>query len=430
MYMESSVTGVKKVKTHHLNQANIRWKSIPTTLLIIWIVGMLDKIGVAIIATDKNFLTDMHLIGQNALIGSLVTALLFSYGIGFFLWGWLTDHFGPKRCGMVGLILWGISTGLAAISPNFTMLFISRCILGLSEAFLWPVSNSLTARWFPFSERGRAKSIWINGVSIGAGIAGFVVLGLIESLTWRGIFWVLTGLALFICLPMMWFLVKDDPEKDKRVSEEEIKHIKSEQLNTSQKGKGTKSALLTLNYWLIVIAFTATTLGVYGLGTWFPSYLNKTMHFNHAITSTIMLLAWSTAIILTFWVGSRTDKTQKKAVWNLVGFSGAGIVLVLTLLGLPSIVDALLVGAAIALIQGFTTPIGQGLMHSISKTKTIGLDTGIMTGVSNLVAAFGPVIMGVLITIGNGDYIYSFTFLIIVFLISAGCGYLLMRRGL
>src|SRR4051812_20063711 len=169
MDMENQATNVQTIQNVSLSRTNIRWKSVPVTLLIIWIIGMLDKIGVAVIATNQKFLTDMHLVGQNALIGSLVTALLFSYGIGYFFWGWLTDRFGPKRCAVVGLVLWGISTGMAAISPNFTTLFISRCILGLSEAFLWPVSNSLTARWFPQSERGRAKSIWINGVSIGAG---------------------------------------------------------------------------------------------------------------------------------------------------------------------------------------------------------------------------------------------------------------------
>jgi sugar phosphate permease len=427
--MESRYTSVQSVQNLSLSRPNIRWKSIPIPLLVIWIIGMLDKIGVAVIATDQKFLTDMHLIGQNALIGSLVTALLFSYGVGYFFWGWLTDRFGPKRCAVAGLILWAISTGMAAISPNYTALFISRCILGLSEAFLWPVSNSLTARWFPQSERGRAKSIWINGVSIGAGISGFVVMGLLQLTIWRGIFWVLTGLAILVCLPMILILVKDNPENDSRVSEEELKHIKSEPVNINGKESNDRPALLTNNYWLIVISFTATTLGVYGLGTWFPSYLSKFMHFSPSSTSIIMLFAWGAAMLLTFWVGSRTDKTKKKAVWNIVGFTGSAIVLVLTLFGLSAIADAVLVGAAVALIQGFTTPIGQGLIHSISKTDNIGMDTGIMSGFSNIVAAFGPTIMGALITIGHGTYIYSFAFLIIVFLISAICGVILKQRG-
>jgi hypothetical protein len=65
-------------------KTDVRWKSVTTTLLALWIVGMIDKIGVAVIATNKTFLTDMHLVGQIAKIGSLVSAMLFSYGIGFY----------------------------------------------------------------------------------------------------------------------------------------------------------------------------------------------------------------------------------------------------------------------------------------------------------------------------------------------------------
>jgi MFS family permease len=82
---------------------------------------------------------------------------------------------------IIGLMGWGISTALAALAPNFEVLFVARILLGLCEAFLWPVSNSLTARWFPLSERGRAKSVRINGTNIGPGITGFLITYLIAS---------------------------------------------------------------------------------------------------------------------------------------------------------------------------------------------------------------------------------------------------------
>lgn len=428
--MGSPIIGKQDRMEIALNRTNIRWRTIPTTLLVLWIVGMIDKIGVAVITTNPAFLAEMNLIGQNALIGSLVSIMLFSYSIGFFFWGYFTDRYGPKLCSTMGVIFWGVSTALAAISPNFTVLMISRLLLGLSEAYLWPVSNSLTARWFPLKERGRAKSIWINGVSVGAGISGFIVLGLIDDIGWRGVFWFFTALSFVICLPMILFLVKDDPQKDKRVSEEELKIIQNGQLIQSYETiKGQKSVFSSFHYWLIVIAYTGTVLGVYGLGTWFPDYLKKTGNFNPVMISVLMLLAWTAAIILTFWVGARTDKTNRKAIWNSIGFLGSAIVLIMALLGFSSVLNAIFVGIAVALIQGFTTPMGQGLIDSISKTENIGKYTGVMTGVSNLISAFGPTIMGALITLGKGNYIYSFYFLIIVFLISAACSIILKRRG-
>jgi MFS family permease len=407
---------------------SVRWKTVTPTLLILWIVGVIDKIGVSVIATNPVFLREMHLIGNNALIGSLVSALLFSYGIGFFVWGWLTDKFGPRRCALIGLAFWGISTGIAAVSPDFTTLFLSRILLGFSEAFLWPVSNSLTARWFPLSERGRAKAIWVNGISVGSGIAGFVVTSLIGIFAWRGVFWFLTLAALLLCIPMVFFLVKDFPSQDPRVSETELQHIQTEQIVEEIEHKN-QNIMTYKSYWMIVISFTGTVLGVYGLGSWFPSYLAIVKHFSPSKTSSFMLLAYGIALIITFWVGAHTDKTHRKAIMNFWGFIGAALFLFFASYIPSATIDALMVGFAIAMIQGITTPMGHGLMHSISATNRIGRDTGLMTGVSNMVAAFGPTIMGALINLAHGKYVLAFSFLIATFIISAACNIYLNRRG-
>lgn len=409
-------------------RTTIRWSHITTTLAVMWIIGVIDKIGVAVIATNKPFLQDMHLDGHNGLIGSLTSALLFSYGIGFFMWGWLTDRFGPKRCAIVGLSAWGLSTFIAALAPNFSVLFVSRILLGFSEAFLWPVSNSLTARWFPLSERGRAKSIWINGVSIGSAIAGFVVTALISAFEWRGVFWFLTLAALLICLPMVAFFTADTPHKHSRVSKAELSHIRAQQLSVNAVASPSRT-LSTLNYWLVVIAFTGNILAVYGLGSWFPSYMAVSKHFSPTLTSTYMLITWGVSILMMFWIGAYTDRTQKKAYWIIIGFLVACVFLAVSIENGSPVVDALLVGGAIAFIQAFTTPMLHGLLHDMSPTEHIGRNTGIMTGLANMVAAFGPAIMGALITIGAGSYQTAFVFLVICFVISAICAAILVVRG-
>lgn len=405
----------------------VRWKSIAPTLLFIWIVGMIDKIGVAVIATNKSFLSEMHLAGNNALIGSLVTALLFSYGIGFFIWGWIVDRYGPRRSAIVGMAMWSASTLMAALTPNFQILFISRIILGFSEACLWPVSNALTARWFSLNERGRAKSIWVNGTNIGPAISGFVVIFLMQQFQWRGVFWFLTLLAAAICIPMIYFFIKDDPAKDKRVSESELKHIKSEQLVDA--GEHRSSGKKMFSFALVIIAFTATIYGVFGLGTWFPSYLAIAKHMSPGVTSTYILLAWMLGIPTMLLVGKITDKTHRKAVWNVWAFAIAALLLFLSGQIASPVVDVLLVAFAICLINGVTTLIAHALLHSMSSTERMGKDAGIMTGVSNVLGAFGPTVMGALITFGHGTYGYAFGFLIISFLIGSLCGVVLKRHG-
>ncbi|GMA62122.1 MFS transporter [Alicyclobacillus fastidiosus] len=409
--------------------SSVRWRMIAPTLFVLWVVGMFDKIGVAVISTNKAFLIDMNLVGKPVLIGSLVTGLLFSYGIGFFIWGWLTDHFGPKKCAIVGLVLWGLSTCLAAIAPNFVTLLVSRICLGFAEAFLWPVSNSLTARWFPLSERGRAKAIWINGINVGAAFTGFLVLSLLHQFSWRIVFWVLTLLAWVICLPMVYWLVQDQPTNHKNVSQFEINHIMSEQLTQEdEKVKIKVKGVLSSSFWMLILSYIASTIGFYGLSTWFPSYLVIMKHFNANQTSSYMVLAYMVALIAVVFVGMHTDKTQKKAIW-LAGSFVAALVCLLFAINLSSaITDAIMIAIAIAFVQ-ITTLTIIGLMHSMSSTERIGTSTGIATGFTDVVAAFGPTIMGALIAFDHGSYVFAFMFLIGIFVIGALGGYILQRQS-
>jgi MFS family permease len=407
-------------------KTSVRWSSIAPTLLVIWIIGMIDKIGVAVVATNHTFLSQMHLLGNNALIGSLVSALLFSYGIGFFVWGWLVDKFGPKRCAIWGLSLWALSTLLAAVTPNFEILFISRIVLGFSEAFLWPVSNSLTARWFPIHERGRAKSIWVNGTNIGPAISGFVVTLLIHQFEWRGVFWFLTIFAALVCIPMILFLIKDNPSIDKRVSMAELEHIQQGHEAIETKSKLHRNAW---SFPLVIIGFTATIYGVFGLGTWFPTYLAVAKHMSPAATSSYILLAWTLGIPIMFIAGKITDKTHKKAVWNVWAFILSGILLFLAQEMSSPVASVLLVALAICLVNGVTTFIAHSLLHSMASVERMGKDAGIMTGVSNVLGAFGPAVMGALISLGRGQYSYAFTFLIVSFFVGAACSFVLRRQG-
>jgi len=407
-------------------ESSVRWKFVMPTLFLIWVLGMVDKIGVAIIATNKPFLSQMHLINHPARIGLLVTVLLFAYGIGFPIWGILVDKIGPKKCTIYGLILWAVSTALAAVAQNFTILIVSRIILGLAESYLWPASNSLTARWFPLGERGRAKSIWINGINVGLAISGFVVGGLMGAFQWRGVFWFLTLCALVICLPMAALFLKDSPTGDKRVSKSELLYIQQEQLTVSQHTESTKT-MKSSSFWLAVIVNIANVFGVFGLATWLPSYLVGAKHFSHGTTSSYIALAFGLCLIMTTVVGTVTDKSKKKAIWGVIGFALSMIFMLWINFAKSSIFDALLLVAAILCIQGITTLVNHGIMHSFTATEHIGRDNGVMVGISNFLAAFGPTIMGALI--GFGGYNLSFTFLAAVFFVGAVGHVVLAKQG-
>ncbi|WP_206920524.1 MFS transporter, partial [Alicyclobacillus suci] len=85
------------------------------------------------------------------------------------------DVLGPRRSAILGSLVWAMSTEISALAPNLLVMLVARTLLGLAEGYTWPVANSLTARWFPLSERGRAKAVWLSATCIGPGVSGYIV---------------------------------------------------------------------------------------------------------------------------------------------------------------------------------------------------------------------------------------------------------------
>jgi MFS family permease len=365
----------------------------------------------------------MHLLGKPAEIGLLTTVMLIFYGLFMPVWGTLVDRYGARKCSIAGLTLWGLSTLLAAAASGMAVLLISRAILGAAEGFLWPASNALTARWFPLSERGRAKSIWINGINVGLAISGFLVNGVIGLAGWRAVFLVLTGLALFICVPAVIFLVRDDPAQHPRVSAAELAIIRGDKLDA---GKSTLAReLRTGAFWLAVIAWTANNFGVFGLATWFPTYLEKNEGLGTSNASLCIALAFALCLIAGPLVGLASDRMRRKGIWLAAGFVMAIVFLAITRASSGVAVQLIGVTGAIVGIEGFTTIAGQGILHSLAPNERMGRAIGIMAGTGNFVGAFSATIMGALI--GVGGFGAAFVFLMAVFAVGALSALLLHR---
>jgi MFS family permease len=399
-----------------------RWRLFAPAVVVIWIVGMIDKTGVGIIAANKGFLSDMHLTGRPAEIGLLTTITLVFYGASMPLWGLAIDRFGPRKCALVGLGFWAVSTVIAGLAGNVPTLLGARALLGVSEGFLWPLSNALTARWFPLSERGRAKSVWIGGINLGFALSGFVISGAIGVSSWRGAFFLLTALAVVVCIPAAWFLLHDDPAQEPKVSAAERALIQRDSIDVASTGR---TEMRSWPYWIIVVAWVCNNIGVFGLASWFPTYLKSEHHISGATASGYIALAFVLCILVGPLVGFGMDRMHRKAIWAFAGFAIAAVFLLLIRAIPVAGFQLAAVIVAIVGIEGFSTLAGQGVLHSMAPARRMGRANGVMSGVGNFVGAFGSLIMGALI--GVGGFPAAFAFLIVVFVIGAALCLLLHR---
>ena len=125
-------------------------------------------------------------------VGLLIgTAFAFVYGIAGLPLGWLADRLRRRDLIVAGISLWSLGTVCCGLSHNFAQFFAARLLVGIGEAVLTPASISMISDSFPSRSRGRATSVFLMGIAMGAGGAilfGGLILRLADSGVLRGTF--------------------------------------------------------------------------------------------------------------------------------------------------------------------------------------------------------------------------------------------------
>jgi MFS family permease len=405
--------------------SRIRWGQIAPTLFVATVIAQIDKISIAVVIANASFLREMGLIGHPALIGGLVTAFLMSYGVGLFIWGFLIDWMGPKRAAVIGVCLWSVMLLWGGLSTSLDELFASRIGLGLAEGVLYPVCNAYAARWYPWSERGRAQSSWFNGATVGAAFGAAVATSIILTAGWRALFFVLAIAGLVIVVPMFLWMTSDLPDDDLRVSTTELNDIHAQEARPP--AKKISGVLVDYRYWLLILSFTCNNIFFWGWQSWMPTYLMSARHFSFRGAGWVTVLMFTLEIIAVFAMGMVTDRAGRRAWWGAAGFCGAALGLLvggyIPVLGLS--IAVLIAGLC---CQQASAGNAQALVHSFSEQGSMGRAAGIFNGIANLAAAFSPVLVGTLIGL-NSSFDGVLWFLTIVLLVAGAATAGLAPKG-
>ena len=129
---------------------------------------------------------DVGLAGQQWVVEAYTLALVSLLLVG----GSLGDQFGRRRIFVIGLIAFGATSALCAVSPTAEFLIGARALQGVAGALLVPGSLAIVASTFEGAARGKAVGMWTawSGIATVLGPAGGGALIGISS--WRAIFWV------------------------------------------------------------------------------------------------------------------------------------------------------------------------------------------------------------------------------------------------
>lgn len=268
-----------------------------------WTICSLLFFATTVNYLDRQVLSLLHPILEdkfgwsNSDYANITASFQFVYALSMLFAGRFIDKLGTKNGLGIAIVIWSLGAmmhayavemgeatadllSIQSISISVIGFIIARTVLGIGEAGNFPAAIKATAEYFPKKERALATGIFNSGSNIGAILAPLTVPWVAKNWGWQATFLIIGAIG-FIWL-IFWYIYYDSPEKQKRLSKEELDYILSDSILTENKSINSPQPKVS---WLKLLQFKQTwsfTLGKFltdGVWWfflfWLPSYLKS-----------------------------------------------------------------------------------------------------------------------------------------------------------
>ena len=115
-------------------------------------------------------------------------------GLMYVIGGKLIDALGTRVGFFLIMLWWSLACASHGLATGFTMLAISRLMLGAGEGGGFPAATKAMAEWFPVRERSTAMGLINAGTAVGGIIAPPAIAAILSYARWPWVFY-LSGAA-------------------------------------------------------------------------------------------------------------------------------------------------------------------------------------------------------------------------------------------
>jgi ACS family tartrate transporter-like MFS transporter len=407
----------------------IRWRIQPLVFLL-FLVSWLDRANVAYAKTT-----------MSADLG--FSEAVYGLGAGLFFLGYvllevpgalIVEKWGARFWITRILLSWGICTILVGFVHTATQFYVTRCMVGLAEAGLFPGLIVYLSQWFPSRHRARSLAkLIVSGpiaLTIGGPIAGFILkLNWLNLPGWRWVF-ILEGLPALLLGLVIWQLMPDRPQRaqwlDPREREWICAELRAEKARTAAFGKVTVwQTFRRRTVLLLVLAIFLANVGIMGFFLWLPSTVERASGLPPYLSAMISGLPFAVAVGSLLFCSWSSDRTGERPLHTAIPLILAAFVFPITTISSLSLGWLLfwlcMSGAA---IYGF------GPSFYVLPSLTLGESAlaaavGLLTSSAGLGGFVGPTVIGKILTMG---YPFSVAVFFMSFCFLAAGGVVLSMR--
>lgn len=391
-----------------------RWQGVIALLLLI-IISYIDRVNISMMILNPDFSAYFHLNENRMLQGMLMTGFLVGYGLSAILLTPLMESRLHNRYALLcSVLFWSLICAASPLVGSLVGLLISRVVLGVAEGPLFSLKTRYINENFGLRELGKPNAVTAMGVSLGLALGFPLVNALLDSLGWAGSFYALGVINFVLGGGLVWVFI---PVRDGRQLGTRLRFCTVLRL-------AWRTPLLG---WILLVEI-ATLSYLWGSSSWLPAWLHDEHHLSLHSTGWLAAIPFLLSLVAKYVGGLLLDKLRPNQAPLL--FISGGLSTALAICGLmlsqhPVWLTFWLLSAnACWGIQGAAIP---AMVQYQARHEVVGSAYGLINGVGNLVAAFIPLLMGVLMHM-LGSISAGFSLLVLSQLVTLFAGTMLLLR--
>ncbi|TWS22290.1 MFS transporter [Tsukamurella sputi] len=353
-----------------------------------------------------------------SVLGSLDAVYLAAYAVGQFVWGAMSDRFGPRRVVLGGLLMSAIATVFIGLLPALIFLVPLMIVQGFSQSTGWSGLLKNMAQFFSIGERGRVFGLWSTNYAFGGLVAapflGWVAYDLFDS--WRVAFF--TGAAVVAVVAVLFFLLQRNTPEDVGLPPIEVYHCEevaelidedavveaAEAAEEPRPSFGETVRFVLGNRMVLILGSCYFLLkpARYAILLWGPVIVSERLHDASAFTAITVPVAFGVAgVIAPILIGQVSDRVFHARRVPACVISLAVLVVALAAFAPLTATGNLWIMTAILAVIGLSIYGADAMISCVAAvdfgtSKHAGTVTGAINGCGSVGAILGGLLPGLL----------------------------------